>query len=64
MKPLPKDIEILQLVSDGHRYREIATELSLTEDAVKNRMWRCFCKLGAINAPHAVAIALREGYIK
>ena len=64
MRPAYTDIKILQLISEGLKYEEISQKLGLSKATIKNRMWRCYYKLGAINAPHAMAIAMREGYIK
>ncbi|MEM1427336.1 MAG: response regulator transcription factor, partial [Cyanobacteria bacterium P01_H01_bin.130] len=41
-----RELEILQLLGQGHSNREIAAALHLTEGTVKNHMTNIFCQLG------------------
>jgi DNA-binding CsgD family transcriptional regulator len=54
---------LLALVADGHTHRQIAARLGTTATAVTRQLQRIYVRLGAVNAPHAVAIALRSGFI-
>mgnify|MGYP001599690767 CR=1 FL=1 len=54
---------ILQLVASGAQAREIAELLGITITTVKNHRTIAYQKLEAENAPHAVAIAMRLGWL-
>lgn len=56
--------EILQLVADGETMREIALELGIAHQTTKNHMVVVLRKLGAMSSAQAVAVAIREGWIK
>lgn len=59
-----REREILALIADGLTYYAVARRLELTQTAVSHYMTRIFRKLGAINAPNAVALAMRGGMLK
>lgn len=59
----PREIDILRLVSEGMDTREIAGKLSYSERTVKNVLHGLTTRLQLRNRAHAVAYALREGYI-
>lgn len=59
-----REVEVLQLVSDGNRNREIAESLFISEDTVKVHVSRIMDKLGAKDRTQAVAIAIRRGIIR
>jgi DNA-binding NarL/FixJ family response regulator len=59
-----RQTEILQLVSDGLTHREIALELGISPQTVKNINSDMLHRIGAKSAPHAVKIALQMGLIK
>jgi DNA-binding NarL/FixJ family response regulator len=56
-------LEILQAVSDGKNYRDIASSRGTTEQVVKNAMVRILRELQAENRVTAVATAIRRGLI-
>jgi DNA-binding NarL/FixJ family response regulator len=58
-----REVEVLQLVCDGSRNREIAESLFISEDTVKVHVSRIMDKLGAKDRTQAVAIAVRRGII-
>ncbi len=60
---LPSELRALALLSEGWTYADIATVMSCGPSVVKNTLVSVRTKLGAMNAPHAVAIALREKLI-
>jgi DNA-binding NarL/FixJ family response regulator len=59
-----REVEVLQLVRDGSRNREIAESLFISEDTVKVHVSRIMDKLGAKDRTLAVAIAVRRGIIR
>lgn len=58
-----REMEVLQLVADGHANKEIAARLSLTEEAVKSRVKNILAKLRANDRTHATMIAVRRGIL-
>ncbi|MYS22465.1 DNA-binding response regulator, NarL/FixJ family, contains REC and HTH domains [Streptomyces sp. DvalAA-14] len=59
----PREVDVLRLVADGLDTGEIANKLSYSERTVKNVMHGLTTRLRLRNRAHAVAYALREGYI-
>ncbi|MFG2621338.1 response regulator transcription factor [Streptomyces sp. NPDC048507] len=58
-----REVDVLRLVSEGFDTGEIAGKLSYSERTVKNVMHGLTTRLHLRNRAHAVAFALREGYI-
>jgi DNA-binding NarL/FixJ family response regulator len=61
--PTPREIQVLQLVSDGLVNREIGQQLFLSEETVKSHIRHLLAKLQARSRAHAVAVGLRRGLI-
>ncbi|MEU1053086.1 LuxR C-terminal-related transcriptional regulator [Streptomyces sp. NPDC005876] len=59
----PREVDVLRLVSEGLDTGEIAGKLSYSERTVKNVMHGLTTRLHLRNRAHAVAYALREGYL-
>lgn len=59
----PREVDVLRLVAEGLDTGEIAGKLSYSERTVKNVMHGLTTRLHLRNRAHAVAHALREGYI-
>ena len=59
-----RELEVLQQVAGGHRNRDIAGRLFITEETVKVHVKHIMEKLGAKDRTEAVAIALRRGIIQ
>ena len=59
-----REIEVLRLVAAGSSNKEIAAQLSLTEETVKSRVSSVLAKLGANDRTHAVTIGLKRGIIE
>ncbi|WP_326688302.1 MULTISPECIES: response regulator transcription factor [unclassified Streptomyces] len=59
----PREIDVLRLVAEGMGTGEVASKLSYSERTVKNIMQGLTTRLDLRNRAHAVAYALREGYI-
>jgi DNA-binding NarL/FixJ family response regulator len=56
-----REIEVLRLIAAGNANKEIAAQLSITEDTVKSRVSNILSKLGANDRTHAVTIGLKRG---
>jgi DNA-binding NarL/FixJ family response regulator len=59
----PREQEILRLVADGCRDREIAERLFLSHHTVANHVRNILAKLGAQTRAAAITRALREGLL-
>lgn len=59
----PREVDVLRLVAEGLDTGEIASKLSYSERTVKNVVHGMVTRLHLRNRAHAVAHALREGYI-
>jgi LuxR family transcriptional regulator, maltose regulon positive regulatory protein len=58
-----RELEVLRLLAAGHRNRDIAQELVVTQETVKKHLSHIFDRLGAANRTQAVAHARRLGLI-
>jgi len=59
----PGEIEVLRLIAAGNANKEIAAQLSLTEETVKGRVRSILSKLGANDRTHAAMIGVKRGII-
>jgi DNA-binding NarL/FixJ family response regulator len=62
-EPTGREIEVLQLISDGLVNREIGQRLFLSEETVKSHVRHLLAKLQARSRAHAVAVGFRRGII-
>jgi DNA-binding NarL/FixJ family response regulator len=62
-EPTAREIEVLQLISDGLVNREIGVRLFLSEETVKSHVRHILAKLQARSRAHAVAVGFRRGII-
>ena len=62
-EPTRREIQVLQLVSDGLVNREIGEHLFLSEETVKSHVRHLLAKLQARSRAHAVAVGFRRGLI-
>lgn len=60
----PRELEVLQLVTDGMANAEIAARLCIVEGTVKNHLHNILEKLHVENRVKAVAHAIREGLVE
>ena len=62
-EPTMREIEVLQLISEGLVNREIGQRLFLSEETVKSHVRHLLAKLQARSRAHAVAVGFRRGII-
>ena len=60
----PRELEVLRLVRDGNRNKQIADQLSISEATVTFHIKNIVEKLQANDRTHAVTIALRRGLLE
>lgn len=59
-----RERQVLQLVADGKRNEDIATELDIRLETAKSHLRHIQGKLCSRSRAHAVAIGLRRGLIR
>lgn len=59
----PRELDVLKLIAEGLDNQEIADKLAYSERTIKNVLHGLMSRLELRNRAHAVAYALREGYI-
>jgi DNA-binding NarL/FixJ family response regulator len=59
-----REIDVLRLIAAGSANKEIAAQLSISEETVKSRVKNILLKLGANDRTHAVTIGLKRGIIE
>ncbi len=59
-----REVEVLKLVSDGLRNKEIAARLFVSDDAIKKHMYKMFQKLEVRNRTSLVTKAKNMGYLE
>ena len=62
-EPTMREVEVLQLISEGLLNREIGDRLFLSEETVKSHVRHLLAKLQARSRAHAVAIGFRRSLI-
>ena len=60
----PAEITVLRLIAAGNANKQIADQLSITEETVKSRVKSILSKLGANDRTHAATIGLKRGIIE
>jgi DNA-binding NarL/FixJ family response regulator len=60
----PAEIDVLRLIAAGNANKQIAPQLSITEETVKGRVKSILSKLGANDRTHAAMIGLKRGIIE
>jgi DNA-binding NarL/FixJ family response regulator len=59
-----RELQVLQLIRDGHRNKQIADQLSIAETTVNFHIKNLVDKLQANDRTHAVTIAVRRGLLE
>jgi len=60
----PAEVRVLRLIAEGNANKEIAVQLSVTEDTVKGQVRSILLKLGAKDRAHAAIIGVKRGIIE
>ena len=60
----PGEISVLRLIAAGNANKQIADQLSITEETVKGRVKNILSKLGANDRTHAAMIGVKRGIIE
>jgi len=60
----PAEINVLRLIAAGNANKQIADQLSITEETVKSRVKNILSKLGANDRTQAAMIGLKRGIIQ
>jgi len=60
----PAEVDVLKLIASGNANKQIAAELSVTEETVKGRVKSILSKLGANDRTHAAMIGVKRGIIE
>ena len=60
----PREIDVLRLIATGNANKEIAAQLSISEETVKSHVTNILAKLAANDRTHAVTLALKRGIIE
>jgi DNA-binding NarL/FixJ family response regulator len=58
-----RELDVLRLIAAGNANKEIACQLSISEETVKSHVTSILAKLGANDRTHAVTIGLKRGMI-
>ena len=59
----PAEISVLRLIAAGNANKQIADQLTITEETVKSRVKSILSKLGANDRTHAAMIGMKRGII-
>ena len=59
-----RELEVLRLIRDGYRNKQIADQLAIAETTVNFHVKNLVSKLEAKDRTHAVTIALRRGLLQ
>ena len=59
-----RELEVLRLIRDGYRNKQIADQLAIAETTVNFHIKNLVDKLQANDRTHAVTIALRRGLLQ
>jgi DNA-binding NarL/FixJ family response regulator len=59
-----RELEVLELIRDGYRNKQVAEQLGIAETTVNFHIKNIVSKLGANDRTHAVTIALRRGLLQ
>ena len=60
----PRELEVLELIREGNKNKQIADQLSISETTVNFHIKNIVDKLQANDRTHAVTIALRRGLLQ
>ncbi len=58
-----RQLQVLALLADGLRYREVAACVSISDGQVQRHVARAVARVGVSNAAELVAVAVSEGLV-
>jgi DNA-binding NarL/FixJ family response regulator len=59
----PREVEVLELIAQGKRNKEIGDSLGITQETVQTHIKRLFTKLDVHDRTAAVMVALSRGIV-
>jgi DNA-binding CsgD family transcriptional regulator len=59
----PRELDLLTQIAEGETYESAARNLDISVHSARARVPQIYARIGAKNGAHAVAIALRHGWI-
>ncbi len=59
-----REVDVLQLAATGHSNKRIAHALGVSEETVKTHMKSVLAKLKVTDRTHAVAVAVKRGFLE
>jgi two-component system, NarL family, response regulator len=59
----PREVDVLELIAEGQRNKEIAHTLGITQETVQTHIKRLFVKLNVSDRTAAVTVALSRGIV-
>ncbi len=59
-----RDVAMLDLLARGASYELMALDLGISLNTLKSGMKRLYEKIGAVNSPHAISIAIGMGVLQ
>ncbi len=62
-EPSAREVQVLQLISDGLSNKEVGARLFVSEETVKSHVRHLLAKLQARSRAHAVTIGFRRGIV-
>jgi DNA-binding NarL/FixJ family response regulator len=60
----PRELEVLEWMASPNTYRQIAKQLSVSEETIRSHAKSILEKMGQPNRSQAVLFAIKQGYIK
>ena len=60
----PRELEVLEWMASPNTYRQIAKQLSVSEETIRSHAKNILEKMGQPNRSQAVLFAIKQGYIK
>jgi len=58
-----REFEVLKLIAQGHKNRDVALRLEITERTVRFHVENILEKLGVKNRTEAACVALKQGWV-
>jgi DNA-binding NarL/FixJ family response regulator len=59
----PTEVRVLRMIADGNSNKDIAAQLTVSEEAIKGQVRNILAKLGANDRTHAAVLGIKRGII-